>query len=532
MPGHFQVRNKLCICIDPDIQEISYDQEKNIISIPSNYHGDDVSFLVRNYPYSKLKILSSSLITKEVIDALKDNLHLSFIQLGSKEDPYVLTREVFDILNTNESLLSIDTQGVEGEYSTREMETILFFKRMVVQKYSIENLLTNQEFTFYAKLEDQELDYLKKYVANGVTMHFYYDDYADITKVIQSLSGKQIHFCLQQYDDLSFYLKDFQQLLVRHENISFMQIIDLEQYIKMDFLLELMIKDLKESGLSSYEKYLGVYEIVTHFKTYLENEENRREARELEYILFNNFYVCYGISELMVTLLDKVGIRSYNIQVEYYKDKKKLTPLEQEYLDKQLLYVGLGNQDYYTSLLAKGSHVAKHSRLLVRLTDPKYDIDGLFLADPTWDNNLEHHYFTHSLMTSFETSLENIHFYDSDISLLSVSSSEEFFLKLKQIPDAITNILNMLEKVDPPFYQSLKEQYDLNPNNLHLLLDLYNYIIHYAKNHVSREKQEQALYTLFRFIYASLEEERFQQLFTQMLEENQKRNLDFFRGRS
>ena len=79
MSGHFQVHNKLSICIDPDIQEISYDQEKNIISIPSNYHGDDVSFLVRNYPYSKLKILSSSLITKEVIDALKDNLHLSFI---------------------------------------------------------------------------------------------------------------------------------------------------------------------------------------------------------------------------------------------------------------------------------------------------------------------------------------------------------------------------------------------------------------------------------------------------------------------
>ena len=50
MSGHFQVHNKLSICIDPDIQEISYDQEKNIISIPSNYHGDDVSFLVRNYP--------------------------------------------------------------------------------------------------------------------------------------------------------------------------------------------------------------------------------------------------------------------------------------------------------------------------------------------------------------------------------------------------------------------------------------------------------------------------------------------------
>ena len=129
----------------------------------------------------------------------------------------------------------------------------------------------------------------------------------------------------------------------------------------MDLLLELMVKDIKDSNLSPYEKYLGVYEIATHFKEYLENDADRKEARELEYLLFNDFYVCYGVNELMRALLDKVGIKAYNVKVEFYKEKGKINSQEQEQLDKQLLYVKLGNKDFYSNLLAKNSNVAYHS---------------------------------------------------------------------------------------------------------------------------------------------------------------------------
>ena len=47
----------------------------------------------------------------------------------------------------------------------------------------------------------------------------------------------------------------------------------------------------------------------------------------------------------------------------------------------QLLYQELNHQNYIAPLLKKVSNTAHHSRLLVKLNDSKYDIDGIFIAD-------------------------------------------------------------------------------------------------------------------------------------------------------
>lgn len=503
-----EIHNKLSIKASNQCAVVTYDNKTNTLFIPIN--GIDYTRLcsfIHEYPYSELRILSTILIHDEVINAIANNQSIVFVKLGSIDDPYTLTRKVFDQLNTSESLFSIDTAYVEGEYTTKEMDYLPFFQKMVVQNYSIEDLLTEKVFSFYQSISDQELDYLKKYLVNGVKVNFYYENYVNILRAIRELKSKHIEFSLQKYDDLSMYIKDFEQLLVQGVSISFLQDMDFSQYIKVDAILELMVKDIKESNLSPYEKYLGVYEIVTHFKEYLDDENNWVYARRLEYLLFNEFYACYGVSELMKALLDKIGIKAYNVKVEFYKEKEEINQQEQEALNKQLLYIHLGNQNYYSQVLRKASNMAHHSRLLVKLDDPKYQIDGIYIADPTWDISMDQHIFTHSLLTFYEMKLEDAKFYESDVSIFGVTSSTEFIELVKRRKNVISYFLKIIQVIDKSYYKYLNEYYDLNVYSNEMLLDIYEYILKYTKHPVLPDKRKNALEELFHYIYPSLTKE-------------------------
>ena len=517
-----EICNKLSIKVSNQYDRVTYDKSTNTLFIPISIDYTKLSSFICKYPYSDLRILSTILISDEVIDAIASNPSIIFIKLGSKDDPYTLTREVFEKLNASESLYSIDTAYVEGEYTTEEMEYLPFFQRLVVQNYSIEDLFTEKVFNFYQNIYHEQIVLLKKYLSSSIKINFYYGDYANILEVIRNLKGKNICFYLEKYDDLSLYTKEFQQLIRDGENISFWQNMDFQQFIRIDMLLELMVKDIKESCLSPYEKYLGVYEIVTHFKEYLENDENRKEARELEYLLFNDYYVCYGISELFKALLDKVGIKAYNVNVEFYKEKEELNEQEQVSLDKQLLYRSLGNKEYTSSLLSKSSNIAYHSRVLVKLKDAKYGIDGIFIADPTWDNHLDKHYFRYSLMTFYEMKLEDKKFYDTDVSIFGVTNTEEFMNMVKDRKEVIPYFLEVIKNIDHSFYQYLEKQYEIDTYSNSLLLTIYQYIIQYTKHSVLEEQRKEALKVLFDFIYPSLSKEERSKLAYEIEEGNGK----------
>lgn len=506
------VRNKLNIVVLPSVLELTYDKDNNTLLLPMNYNINDLILIISNYSFPNLKILSTSLITKEVIEAIRDNSHISSITLGSEKDPYVLTREVFDVLNESESLFTIDTDEVVGKYSSREMEYLSFFKDVRVGQYKLSDLLTYNTFHFYNSLSKKELGYLEKYMASNVSIFFEYGDFQNIIEIIQKLRNRGIVFNIRELPSEKFF-KEFQDLLNLNEKIYIVNSMSLDKYIFLNSYLDLMVKDIKESNMSPYEKYLGVYEIVTHFKEYLENTHNTDEARILERVLFNNYIVCKGFAELIVALLDKVGIRAFDIDVEYYKDSEKVNTLDYARLTKE-------------QIKAKEGNIAYHSRVLVRLVDPKYDIDGLFIADPTWDNELVHHYFNYSLLTPYEVSLETEKFYDTDVSILNVSSSEEFWEKIRKLSNSLSYFLEFIEKLDYNYFSYLKKTYDLDTTDLNMLLDIYNYIIMHTKKRVTKDVRNQALEVLFHFIHPDLD----QIYFGQIKDDNEERENFLFHG--
>lgn len=178
-----------------------------------------------------------------------------------------------------------------------------------------------------------------------------------------------------------------------------------QQYLEEEKKLDNMVEPIKNANLSPLEKYIAVYNIVKNFKPYKESEENREYSRYLRYILDNDYMVCVGYAKLLEVLLDKVGISTQHLSVSVDTSYKKGFTLE----EKPVEYAG-------------------HARVIVNLDDDKYNIHGLYMSDPTWDNNLENNYLNHAIMTFDKMQISDILFeYNtySDI-ILDIHNFQEF----------------------------------------------------------------------------------------------------------
>lgn len=165
------VHNKLNIIALPNVFKLTYDKDNNTLFLPLNYNMNDFLSIVSSYSFPNLKILSTSLITMEVLEAIRDNQYISSIILGCEDDPFTLTREIFDLLNQSESLFNIMTNKVVGKYSSREIEYLAYFKKVKVGQYCASDLMFLDSFHFYMPLDDLEIEYLNQYLKNG---GFYY----------------------------------------------------------------------------------------------------------------------------------------------------------------------------------------------------------------------------------------------------------------------------------------------------------------------------------------------------------------------
>ena len=123
-------------------------------------------------------------------------------------------------------------------------------------------------------------------------------------------------------------------------------------------------------------------------------------------------------------------------------------------------------------------------------------------------------------------SLETEKFYDTDVSILNISSSEEFFLKLEKLPNSLNYFLEFIEKLDYNYFSYLKNTYDLDTADLDMLFDIYNYIIMHTKKRVPEDVRNQALEVLFHFIHSNLDSN----YLTQIKDDNLERDTLLFHG--
>lgn len=239
----------------------------------------------------------------------------------------------------------------------------------LIGNYTENDLKTKNEFEIYSNIDDSSLEHINLIKDNSKveiinirnTEEEYIDDILRILDICNK-KNKKITISFEVYNRKILY--KFIEQLKKYSTQKIEFKCDMQEYTISEFLeenekLEQIVKDIKESNMSPLEKYMGVYNIVKKFKPYKENETDLDQSRYIKYVLNNEYMVCLGYSTLLDDLLNRVGIESY-----IYKNK-------------------VSNYDDKANLIESGGH----ARTIVNIKDDKYNIDGYYIADATWDNH-------------------------------------------------------------------------------------------------------------------------------------------------
>lgn len=155
-----------------------------------------------------------------------------------------------------------------------------------------------------------------------------------------------------------------------------------------------------------------------------------------------------------------------------------------------------------------------HARRYVNLIDRKYGINGFYITDPTWDNDLENDYYNYMLLTDRESTQTSRYEWNNIMSIFDINNIDEYLEIIKrefqnkdykEFCSYLKEIIKVIEKLDKKFYSEL-----LNKNNYidkyinewpddvtNLVNDLGNYIV----IHVNKPLTGETLFKGIKKIY-------------------------------
>ncbi len=218
-------------------------------------------------------------------------------------------------------------------------------------------------------------------------------------------------------------------------------------------------EEIKKANLSPAETLLAVYMKVTSKKyTYEDQAEHFSQSRSVYGVLNSDKIVCAGYAELFQAILDEIGndnIQVYQNVVYVERDDKKVP----------------------------------HQNLIVHIKDDRYQIDGWYYLDPTWDNN--------------ETTLSYFLVPIKDISKISdaIKEAESYTKKERKAASSKMNSKDIVKNTtykhkDPESYVSFSSESlffskpmieDLIKENPNFLQDLNTILINNQKSEIEEE---------------------------------------------
>ena len=303
----------------------------------------------------------------------------------------------------------------------------------------------------------------------------YYSRIHDIIDVIESSNNKII---LEFKINKRSLFNESQISLRELKNTTLCLEVDREKYSLNEYLYEEqylynLVEEYTDSKYTPFEKFLFVYNFVKNYKPYKDNPEEPKLARNMKYILVGDYMVCSGYAKLLVTLLDKVGIDSFMISV------------------------GVDNS-YENGFDISNTpiNIDWHARVLINIKDNKYNLNGIYVSDPTWDNSENYDLYNHFLNTIDSMQKSNMLFTLEDIDLiLDIHSFDEYTHKINELLKRM-----MKDNSDAPDYESqlfwsYEDLFDLILRTISLL-DYNKYEDEYLQYlNVQRKYRDEQFYT-------------------------------------
>ena len=488
-----------------------------------------LSEIIKQTKEKKLDIASCSIITKNVINLLSKSKTIEEVSLAENDDEkYSLTQEDYNKLK-NSSIKKVRTSALENDLKDNFDSLISYnYDRALISYYTYKDLFQD-EIKLFRKITEQELENLK-YLPNNQTKIIVKEENIEdaiiIAKKLDEL-GKENHIIIEINNkelvnpkilSNDNYLNP--KINIQLENNT----LPIKEYLRFEKILYQMVESAKD--LSPFEKYIYAYNVVKQYKQYKENEQDTSAARNLYAILENEYMVCVGYSHLLEDLLNKSGIKSIDrsVAIDISYDKEN----ENEVISSK-----------------KG----EHARRYIYINDPKYGIDGFYVTDPTWDNNLDKDLYNHLLLTGKEeTNTRRYNFispsiYSSFTELMNIKSLEELYQKInfyldrnpqRTLNDILKYFTKNLKKLVPDFIQSLEEKYPemlkdyINwPNEKEILYEIGEYLLNKVNKPVSGQTIMSAVSEVYQKAY-HLEGEELQNKLKETIEiNNQRQHLQF-----
>lgn len=472
---------------------------------------------------------SNALITKNILKSISSNPNLEEIELaGYAQENYLLTEEDYNILKQS-NLKKIKTSGVSEELKDNFDSLISYNVDRFLISYNKYSDLSKEQIYLNEKITKEEIENLK-YLTNNKTKIIIEEENIEdaivITTRLKEL-GKENHVVIDINNkelvtpkilSNTNYLNGYTDIRIG------LDIIPIKEYLRLEKILYQMVEPA--CNLSPFERYIYAYNVVKQYKQYKENEKNKSASRELYAILENEYMVCVGYSHMLEDLLNKSGIKSIyrSMGVDDSYDKKD---------EKEVVKINWNG----------------HARRLVYINDPKYGIDGFYVADPTWDNDLKNDLYNHLLLTNEEeTETKRYNFlstsvYSSSIELMNIQSIEEFYQKINfyldrnpesNLKDFISNAIDDIRKLDNNFMKKLEEKYPeiqdfFNPwpNEKEILYEIGEYLLTKVNKPVSGQTIMSAVSEVYQKAY-HLEGEELQNKLKETIEiNNQRQHVQF-----
>ena len=472
---------------------------------------------------------SNALITKNILKSISSNPNLEEIELARyTQENYLLTEEDYNILKQS-NLKKIKTSGVSEELKDNFDSLISYNVDRFLISYNKYSDLSKEQIYLNEKITKEEIENLK-YLTNNKTKIIIEEENIEdaivITTRLKEL-GKENHVVIDINNkelvtpkilSNTNYLNGYTDIRIG------LDIIPIKEYLRLEKILYQMVEPA--CNLSPFERYIYAYNVVKQYKQYKENEKNKSASRELYAILENEYMVCVGYSHMLEDLLNKSGIKSIyrSMGVDDSYDKKD---------EKEVVKINWNG----------------HARRLVYINDPKYGIDGFYVADPTWDNDLKNDLYNHLLLTNEEeTETKRYNFLptsvsSSSIELMNIQSIEEFYQKINfyldrnpesNLKNLISNSIDDIRKLDNNFMKKLEEKYpeiqDLFnpwPNEKEILYEIGEYLLTKVNKPVSGQTIMSAVSEVYQKAY-HLEGEELQNKLKETIEiNNQRQHVQF-----
>lgn len=260
--------------------------------------------------------------------------------------------------------------------------------------------------------------------------HLFTSKTRDLIEFIKTNKEMKIHATISndEYKKLVDNLKpeEAKNLFITFENCD--GYIRYEEFFNMFKELDKIINFVKRYNLSQIEQVMLIYDIIKANKYKKESDnENYNESRDLNRIINGDKIVCVGYANLINYILTSLKIKNRIVLMNYSNKRER------------------------------------HVRNLVFINDKKYNINGLFLLDCTWDSKKDQKY------------LNNYNFFLKSLNYFKQAKTESFvnpmWLELLKLDDE--NMVEELKKLSEvekrKFIYSMSNETDKCISNLYLI---------------------------------------------------------------